>query len=171
MLSAAIAMHPSRVSYWLMAARWESEGDQKGMGGGNEEAARRLCMRALRFLKGTKGEAKVWREWVRLEVAFAERVRGRMAVLGIGKGEEAGVQREKEKEDVEMGGLEGEDGEQVNELEVAEDEDAKRIKEEVEAKVLSGQEAIVDGAIVRVVIDNALSCKLVQGGVALGWRC
>lgn len=93
--------------------------------------------------------------------------------MGIGKGAEnevysRGGVKEKGEEDVEMGGLEGEEDE-VKELEVEEDEEAKRIKAEVEAKVLSGQEAIVDGAIVRVVIDNALSCKLPPECV-LGWR-
>ncbi|BGP18225.1 hypothetical protein JCM10213_007854 [Rhodosporidiobolus nylandii] len=157
-LSSAIAMHPTHTAYWIMASQWESEGDRKGMGGGNTEAARRLCMRALRFLKGKRREGEegdeeaVWREWIRVEVAFVERLRGRMQVLGIGKGKTEEIIRVKPK---------GAEGEEDEEEEVAlpdgeeEDEEAQ-LKKEMDAKVLSGQEAILDGAIVRLVIDNLL---------------
>ncbi|GAA6025783.1 hypothetical protein JCM10207_002520 [Rhodosporidiobolus poonsookiae] len=163
-LSSAIAMHPTHTAYWIMASQWESEGDRKGMGGGNTEAARRLCMRALRFLKGKKragdndekecAEELVWREWIRVEVSFVERLRGRMAVLGLGKGlkeEILGVKPRGEE-----GAEEEEDaGVAVPALEGEEDED-EAMKEQMDQKVLSGQEAILDGAIVRVVIDNLL---------------
>ncbi|GAA6019799.1 hypothetical protein JCM11491_000273 [Sporobolomyces phaffii] len=180
-LSAAISMHPMTTRYWIMASRWESEGDEKGMGGGNAEGARRLCMRALRFLKkGTRGtktleneteeeeedrtrdEQLVWKEWIRLEVAFVEKLKSRQQVLGLGKGK-AGQEvvvrvtgkrdrsgsdeedaEEEEEEAVEVPILEGEDG----------DED--QVAQEVDAKVLSGQEAILDGAIVRAVVENYL---------------
>lgn len=117
-------------------------------------------MRALRFLKGREAdEGLVWKEWIRVECGFAERVRARWAVLGIGKGkggeEEITIVGEK-KMDV--------DGEEENaevELPAVEgDEEEAAIKREVERQALSGQEAIIDGAIVRVVIDNCLSCAL-----------
>lgn len=164
-----------------MASRWESEGDEKGMGGGNTEGARRLCMRALRFLKkgkrktsnsgkseeeeeddqGEEGDEElVWKEWIRLEVAFVEKLKSRQQVLGLGKGkdgeevivrvtgkrEQKGSDDEEEEEDA---------GVKVPTLE-GEDEDQDQAQQEVEQKVLSGQEAILDGAIVRAVIDNFL---------------
>ena len=162
-LSSAIAMHPTHVEYWLMASRWESEGDEKGMGGGNEEAARRLCMRGLRFLKGkTDDEGKIWKEWIRLECAFAERLRARWAVLGIGKlgkGGEEEIVRVGEKNKMDVEGEEEEEA--VIDLPAieGEDEEDSEVKKEVEKQQLSGQEAIIDGAIARVVIDNALACE------------
>ncbi|GAA5878944.1 hypothetical protein JCM8547_003254 [Rhodosporidiobolus lusitaniae] len=162
-LSSAIAMHPTHTAYWIMASQWESEGDRRGMGGGNTEAARRLCMRALRFLKGKRVEGKegdeeaVWKEWIRLEVAFVEKLRGRMQVLGIGKGVQEDIVRVKEKK---VGEDEEEEEEEdagvavpTLEGEAGDDDEAAA---EVDAKVLSGQEAILDGAIVRLVIDNLL---------------
>ncbi|GAA5938610.1 hypothetical protein JCM3775_002172 [Rhodotorula graminis] len=171
-LAAAIAMHPTHTPYWVLASQWESDGDRKGMGGGNTEGARRLCMRALRFLKGRKGarrddgvdgpEELVWREWIRVEVAFVERLRERWQVLGIGKGATEDIVR--------VGGTAaaGEDApsETVDDVlegqadEIAlpgadEDEDAE-LKQEIDEKALSGQEALLDGAIVRLVIDNLL---------------
>ncbi|GAA5956217.1 hypothetical protein JCM3765_005493 [Sporobolomyces pararoseus] len=182
-LSAAISMHPMTTRYWIMASRWESEGDEKGMGGGNTEGARRLCMRALRFLKkgkrktnngkseeeqeeeGEEGDEElVWKEWIRLEVAFVEKLKSRQQVLGLGKGKDGGEvivrvtgKREQKGSDDEEGEEEeGEDaGVEVPTLE-GEDEDQDQAQQEVEQKVLSGQEAILDGAIVRAVIDNFL---------------
>lgn len=149
-----------------MASRWESEGDERGMGGGNTEAARRLCMRALRFLKGrSEDEMLVWKEWVRLECAFAERVKARWAVLGIGKGkggmeEITRVNGKKQILDVDGADEDAEANAEVEvpalEGEAAEDE---AMKQQVEQQALSGQEAIIDGAIVRVVIDNCLRCE------------
>lgn len=156
-------MHPTHTAYWIMASQWESEGDRKGMGGGNTEAARKLCMRALRFLKGkgTKTEGKegeeeaVWREWIRVEVAFVERLRARAKVLGVGSGKTEDIVRVKEKKaDEEEEEAEEDEGVAVPVLEgeVADEE------ETLDPKVLSGQEAILGGAIVRVVIDNLLKC-------------
>ncbi|KAK4045962.1 U3 snoRNP protein [Microbotryomycetes sp. JL201] len=161
-LSSAIAMHPTHVDFWVMASRWESEGDEKGLGGGNTEGARRLCMRALRFLKGDKAkEARVWREWIRLETSFAEKTRARWALLGIGKGKNGAEETKRVKllssndadmdvdEDatVDVPALDGEDKSQKDEA----------MQEAVSVQAKSGQEAIIDGAIVRVVIDSCLN--------------
>ncbi|GAA5918748.1 hypothetical protein JCM6882_007721 [Rhodosporidiobolus microsporus] len=166
-LSSAIAMHPTHTAYWIMASQWESEGDRKGMGGGNTEAARRLCMRALRFLKGKRREGEegeeeaVWKEWIRVEVSFVERLRGRMAVLGLGKGGTEEIIRVKgKKAEGDEGSEEEEDAEAdegvaVPVLEGEEDED-EATAAQMDEKVLSGQEAILDGAIVRLVLDNLL---------------
>lgn len=151
-ISSAIALHPHRVDYWLMASKFESEGDGKGLGGGNTEAARKVCMRGLRFLRGAAGEKEVWREWVRVEVAYVERVRGREAVLGlakkVGETDQMEVDPEADGEDVEMAR-----SSKVDEL-------MEKTEKEVEEKVLLGSEAILDGMIVRLVLDNALECTL-----------
>ncbi|KAK4046400.1 U3 snoRNP protein [Microbotryomycetes sp. JL221] len=177
-LSSAIAMHPTQVEFWIMASRWESEGDEKGLGGGNTEGARKLCMRALRFLKGQQDkEELVWREWIRLETSFAEKTRARWAVLGIGK-DKNGIEQitrvaplanknklngvaddmdvdenpEQESEDaiVDMPAIEddqnGEDAQQQE----------QELQNAVSQKALSGQEAIIEGAIVCVVLDSCL---------------
>ncbi|KDE05313.1 hypothetical protein MVLG_04344 [Microbotryum lychnidis-dioicae p1A1 Lamole] len=180
-LSTAIAMHPTHAPYWLMASRWESEGDERGQGGGNDEAARRLCMRALRFLKGSgQSEHLVWNEWIRVECAFAERLRARWALLGIGKegrnGEEQMVvvggrssKRRKVAEGQTPDGEEvDEDGQELKEEEAAEeielpagedgeDQEDAELKETVQKEAASGQEAIIEGAIVRVVLNNYLT--------------
>ncbi|BGP33859.1 U3 snoRNP protein [Rhodotorula toruloides] len=164
-LSSAIAMHPTHTPYWIMASQWESEGDRKGMGGGNAEAARRLCMRALRFLKGKKGEKEglegpeeaIWREWIRVEVSFVEKLRGRWQVLGLGKGKGG-------KEDIiRVKGASGEadEGDETEEeIQLPTDEDGDhedaQLAEEMMEQAKSGQEALLDGAIVRLVIDNLL---------------
>ncbi|KAL8287363.1 hypothetical protein RQP46_003815 [Phenoliferia psychrophenolica] len=156
-LSSAIAMHPTHVKYWLLASRWESEGDRKGMGGGNTEAARRLCMRALRFLKGADGEEEVWAEWVRVEVVYVERIKKRWEMLGIGKKDDAAVVEQEDKMVVE-----GEESEEVDlsALEQSEGQASAALDQavkEVETTAVSGQEAIRDGAVVRVVLDSCLT--------------
>lgn len=167
-----------------MASRWESEGDEKGMGGGNVEGARRLCMRALRFLKKGKGrgemegeastdassvgdEELVWKEWIRLEVAFIEKLKSRQQVLGLGKGkdgEEVIVRVQgKGREDVTTDEDDQEEEEEaIVEVPVleGEDEDQDQVQQEVDRQALSGQDAILDGAIVRAVIDNFLKSHL-----------
>ncbi|BGP50153.1 U3 snoRNP protein [Rhodotorula kratochvilovae] len=163
-LTAAIAMHPTHTPYWVMASQWESDGDRKGMGGGNTEGARRLCMRALRFLKGRKGarredgvdgpEELIWREWIRVEVAFVERLRERWAVLGIGKGESEEVVRVKGKGDA-AAADEDVDADEIQ-LPGGGDEEDAALKEAIDEKALSGQEALLGGAIVRLVMDNLL---------------
>lgn len=167
-LTAAIAMHPTETRFWIMASQWESDGDHKGMGGGNTEGARRLCMRALRFLKGRNNNERdleaVWREWIRVEVAFVERLRERWQVLGIGKGKNGGeeiVRVDKGK----AAGSEDDDDEADEAVfgadEIAlpgEEAEESQLKEEVDQKALSGQEALLDGAIVRVVLDNLVKC-------------
>lgn len=178
-LTSAIAMHPTETRYWIMASQWESDGDRKGMGGGNTEGARRLCMRALRFLKGRNNaqadQEAVWREWIRVEVAFVERLRERWHVLGIGKGKNGGeeIVRVADKGKQTSGSAEEEEGAEEQDDEVEEeialpgDEvDDSQLKQEVDQKALSGQEALLDGAIVRVVLDNLLkgmfdlSCRI-----------
>lgn len=161
-------MHPTETRFWIMASQWESDGDHKGMGGGNTEGASRLCMRALRFLKGRNNSERdveaVWREWIRVEVGFVERLRERWHVLGIGKGGS---------EEIVRVGRGGEKGKQTSEGEEEDDDpeeeadeialpgaeaDESRLKEEVDEQAVSGQEALLNGAIVRVVLDNLLKC-------------
>ncbi|KAM0790144.1 hypothetical protein ACM66B_005466 [Microbotryomycetes sp. NB124-2] len=164
-LSSAIAMHPTHVDFWLMASRWESEGDEKGMGGGNTEGARRLCMRALRFLNGDKHkEARVWQEWIRLETSFAEKTRARWTLLGIGKGKNG-------TEEIKRVKLLGQPDEDEDDAEMHVDEDAtvelptpdrdeehdQILQQAVTEQAKSGQEAIIDGAIVKVVLDSCLN--------------
>ncbi|GAA6064477.1 hypothetical protein JCM10212_000357 [Sporobolomyces blumeae] len=177
-ISAAIAMHPTHTPYWVMASQWESEGDEKGMGGGNTEGARRLCMRALRFLKkgkkkvvvgedgeeemlGDGDEEAVWKEWIRVEVSFVEKLKSRQQILGLGKGKNGmeAIVRVKGKKAADGESEEEEEGDaevEVPTLEGEEEEAGDEVQEQVAEKVLSGQEAILDGAIVRAVIDNLL---------------
>ncbi|SDA01450.1 BZ3500_MvSof-1268-A1-R1_Chr10-1g02678 [Microbotryum saponariae] len=180
-LSTAIAMHPTHAPYWLMASRWESEGDERGLGGGNDEAARRLCMRALRFLRGSgESEHLVWNEWIRVECAFAERLRARWTLLGIGKegrngkeelvvvGERSSKRRKVAEGQTQDGEEVDEDGQELKEEEAAEeielptgedgeDQEDEELKETVQKEAASGQEAIIEGAIVRVLLDNYLT--------------
>lgn len=143
-------MHPSHAPYWLMASRWESEGDRKGMGGGNTEGARRLCMRALRFLKGAPTEEDVWREWLRVEVVYVERIKKRWELLGIGKKAETD-----ERMDVD------DESEQVD-VDAVPQTGASKVLDDaakaVESPAVTGEAAIRDGAVVRLVLDSCLTC-------------
>lgn len=143
-LSACIALHPTHVRYWVLASRWESEGDRKGMGGGNVEAARRLCMRGLRFLPaGDERALDLWREWIRLEVAYVEKLKSRQEILGLGK--RAAV--------VEAPLAPTEADVQVPLL-------PDELPPPLESPAaLSGADAVLDGAIIRVVLAQCLAGK------------
>ncbi|KAM0751123.1 hypothetical protein T439DRAFT_288471, partial [Meredithblackwellia eburnea MCA 4105] len=163
-LSSAIALHPTISKYWVMASHWESEGDERGLGGGNPEAARRFCMRGLRFLKGGSEEMDVWKEWVRVEVSNAERVRKRWEVLGIGKDGEDFSKFGKKTVDKEDGmdvDEEEEDQEELadDRLEEPENELMDQTAKAVQQPQLSGPDAIKEGAVVRLVLDSCLSCS------------
>jgi hypothetical protein len=152
----------------MMAARWESDG-AKGLGvgrsksvdevggGGNPEAARKLLMRALRF-ESVKSRVEVWVEWVRIEVAYAEMVRRRWEVINErGKvvidggmdvdGEHSRSQPSPGGDDsdsVQVPLLAGESG----------SADGPAVSGATEA-ARSGHDRIMDGEIVKVVLQNA----------------
>lgn len=105
-------------------------------------------MRALRFLKGREhstDEMKLWLEWIRLEVAESEKLRERWNILGIHKVVAPTDEIEIIPEDrIDIPDL-------PNETPI----DDTIINE----PALTGPEAIIDGAIIRVVIDSTLSCS------------
>lgn len=158
-LARAISLHPTNASVWLLAIRFEADGTgpqakEGGIGGGNIDAARKLAMRALRFMKGASDQEgqKIWLEWVSLEVSFVERMRKRWEILGI-----ANVMAGKANMDVD--GAENGGDSQTERLPEAQADVAEvdATEQEVAAARKKGQSAVLDGAIVKAVIENACS--------------
>jgi U3 small nucleolar RNA-associated protein 6 len=142
-LAAAISLHPANPEFWMMAARWEADGNEQGAGGGNVDGARKLLLRALRFNKASE---TIWLEWLRIEVSFAERLRKRWEVLGIGPSA-ASESPKPEGETVVVPSLEGEEnGEQV-------------VAGLPESAGLTGQQSLIEGVLVKLVLDNAFKCS------------
>jgi len=93
-------LHPTNADLWLLAIRFEADGTAAptsaededdasksgGIGGGNIDAARKLVLRALRFMQSESSRldaVEIWKEWVRLEISLVERMRKRWQILGI----------------------------------------------------------------------------------------
>jgi hypothetical protein len=139
-LASAISLHPAIAEFWLLAARWEADGSEQGIGGGNVDGARKLLMRALRFNQTSE---TIWLEWLRIEVAFAERLRERWKVLGIGPSTAVENSRT-EDETVVVPSLDGEENEQQPISELPDSTTG-----------LTGQKSLIDGVLVKLVLDNA----------------
>ena len=145
----AIAALPTSPIYWIKAVNWEAQQ-------GDPSAARKLVMRALRFV-GAKEKA-LWMEWIKLEMRFADNLRKRWEVLGLQndaaiKGKEKAAELAPEAV-VELPLLEGEPTQDVDGL-------LKDAVGDVEAAVVENeQQPIMDGAIVKVVLDNAIAGML-----------
>ena len=159
-LARAISLHPTNASIWLLAIRFEADGTgpqakEGGIGGGNIDAARKLAMRALRFMKGAKDEdgQKIWLEWTRLEISFVERMRKRWEILGIGDAMTGKANMD----------VDGKDGE-VEELPEPESqvEDVDAAEEDVSVAQNQGKNAVLDGAIVKAVLENACAGESIE---------
>ncbi|KAJ3344310.1 U3 snoRNP protein [Gonapodya sp. JEL0774] len=68
----AIQLHPTKPTFWILAASWEFEQNL------NIAAARALLQRALRLNSDSQ---KLWLEYFRLELLYAEKLRERQRVL------------------------------------------------------------------------------------------
>lgn len=165
-LARAISLHPTKADIWLLAIRFEADGTgpnarEGGIGGGNIDAARKLVMRALRFMRAApKEEAlKIWLEWIRLEISFMERMRKRWEILGI-KDAMSGEQNVKTDEmdvDGDAAALPAADADLVSEAK--EVEALAKTAGDVQHSARQGEHAVLKGAIVKVVITNAFACE------------
>lgn len=163
-LARAISLHATKADIWLLAIRFEADGTgpnakEGGIGGGNIDAARKLVMRALRFMNAAPREEalKIWLEWVRLEISFMERMRKRWEILGIND-TMTGEQNLKANEmlvDGETDALPGPEADLMSES--REDSALTKTAGDVQDSVQKGQHAVLAGEIVRVVIQNALA--------------
>ncbi|XP_064604672.1 U3 small nucleolar RNA-associated protein 6 homolog [Liolophura sinensis] len=68
-----LQIHNKKPDLWLLAAKWEFEENV------NSENARSLLQRGLRFNSDSR---KLWLEYYRMELLFAEKMRKRREVLG-----------------------------------------------------------------------------------------
>lgn len=165
-LARAISLHPTKADIWLLAIRFEADGTgpnarEGGIGGGNIDAARKLVMRALRFVRAApKEEAlKIWLEWIRLEISFMERMRKRWEILGI-KDAMSGEQNVKTDEmdvDGDAAVLPAADADLVSEAK--EVEALAKTAGDLQHSARQGEHAVLKGAIGKVVIINALACE------------
>ena len=165
-LARAISLHPTNSAIWLLAIRFEADGTARqaktgeaGIGGGNIDAARKLAMRALRFMKGAKDAdaQRIWEEWIRLEISFVERMRKRWEILGI---QDAMNGKANIALDVASTGddalQEGENNMAMNPVVGGEDGAIlEAAQEDVEVAQQKGKTAVLDGAIVKAVLSNA----------------
>ncbi|GAA96091.1 uncharacterized protein L969DRAFT_48513 [Mixia osmundae IAM 14324] len=129
-LGAAISLHPALPEFWIIAARWEWDGDVHEQGGGNIEAARKLLLRALRF---NKHQVSVWSEWCRIEMAYAEQMRQRWDVLGIDA-------------------LDNAEQSHIDVPDLSTDATQDSIRQEA-----MGQEALVKGELLSLIFDQAFA--------------
>ena len=165
-LARAIGLHPTKADIWLLAIRFEADGTgpqakDGGIGGGNIDAARKLVMRALRFMKAATREdaLKIWLEWVRLEISFMERMRKRWEILGIDD-TMSGEQNMKPDEMEVDGETDALPDPKVDLVTVSkEDSELAKTAGDVQSTAQKGQHAVLSGEIVKVVIQNALACE------------
>lgn len=165
-LARAIGLHPTKADIWLLAIRFEADGTgpqakDGGIGGGNIDPARKLVMRALRFMKAATREdaMKIWLEWVRLEISFMERMRKRWEILGIND-TMSGEQNVKPIEMEVDGETEALSDPKADLLtESKEDSELAKTAGDVQSTAQKGQHAVLSGEIVKVVIQNALACE------------
>lgn len=142
----------------------------RGIGGGNMDAARKLAMRGIRFAKGaTQRDARMlWVEWVRLEISFVERMRKRWEVLGI-KDAMAGKPNLQAEDMMDLDG----NTSSANDTSAAAPPVVQDKVEQADRQVKSAQEskgrnAVLDGVIVKVVLENALDAFPTDGdGVSI----
>lgn len=133
-LTSAIAAQPNDPEFWLVAIRWNERHE-------DASTTRKLIMRSLRFVKQNK---EIWSAWIRLEIAFADKLRKRWGVLGIGqKGKEKAVP------EVETPTLDGHQDEQMQVL-------SEEVDEIVASSEMQEQDAVLNGQLVKLVISNAL---------------
>ncbi|KAH9892817.1 U3 small nucleolar RNA-associated protein 6-domain-containing protein [Cubamyces lactineus] len=141
----ALQLHPNVPALYVLAASHELEHL-------SPSAARALLQRGLRL---NADSVEMWREYVRMELNFVESLRRRWSVLGIdvkGKGKESVKQKSISRnggtdggEESNLGGHHNEDADGMDvdgEEELGEDEAARK--------------QILEGAIVKAVISNAV---------------
>lgn len=68
-----LQVHNKKPELWIVAAKWEFEANN------NPDTARSLIQRGLRFNEMSR---KLWREYYRLELLYAEKMRRRSEMLG-----------------------------------------------------------------------------------------
>lgn len=98
-------------------------------------------MRGLRF---NPADATLWLEWLRIEVGFAERMRARWSTLGL----LATVEEAPKPAD------------EIVQMDTDVQENAMPVEEAIEAENnddVQGRRALVDGALARIVVENAFS--------------
>ena len=130
--ASAVSALPSLPDFWILASQFESVGlsphdDNEKLGGGDWNAARKLCLRGLRF---NRDETSLWLEWIRVECDFALAMRDRQNVL------DGGARKHVEVEEDNVSGEE------------------ENIAVEVPEHAV--REEILDGRLARLAIDNAL---------------
>ncbi|KAH3873448.1 hypothetical protein DPMN_036683 [Dreissena polymorpha] len=76
--SKMLAVHDKKPDLWLSAAKWEFEDNN------NSDNARKLLQRGLRFNPEAR---KLWLEYYRMELLYAEKTRKRRELLELGEDE------------------------------------------------------------------------------------
>jgi U3 small nucleolar RNA-associated protein 6 len=92
----ALQLHPNQPGLYILAASQEVEQF-------SPSAARTHLQRGIRL---NSESVELWREYVKMELGYIERLRRRWEVLGIeGKGEESGEESEEGRREIMGGGI------------------------------------------------------------------
>lgn len=155
-LSAAIAAHPSHSDFWVMAAQFEADGDETGKGGGNVDGARKLLMRGLRFFKNANS-LPLWIEWIRIELNFIQTIEKRREALGLLESQSKSNEpshsiQSEENNNVDQALQTTAD---LQQLPQEPDTAMTPLDRKIDCTELKGQEALLSGALVKVVLQNA----------------
>ncbi|KAA1115276.1 U3 snoRNP protein [Puccinia graminis f. sp. tritici] len=155
-LSAAIAAHPSHSDFWVMAAQFEADGDETGKGGGNVDGARKLLMRGLRFFKDASS-LPLWIEWIRIELNFIQTMEKRREAFGLldSQSKSNDPSHSTPPEESEHADQALQTTADLQQLPDDPDTSMTPINHNVDCTGLKGQEALLSGALVKVVLQNA----------------
>ncbi|KAI9600886.1 hypothetical protein H4Q26_000680 [Puccinia striiformis f. sp. tritici PST-130] len=161
-LSAAIAAHPSHAAFWVMAAQFEADGDETGKGGGNVDGARKLLMRGLRFFKDGNS-LPLWIEWIRIELNFIRVMEKRREAFGLldSQSNSNDPDRSIQPEHIEHVDQALQTTDDLDQLPEEPDTPMTPLDRKIDVTELKGQEALLSGALVRVVLQNA--CQAIPG--------
>lgn len=127
-LTKALQLHPAASGLWSYAAAWEFEHNS------NAAAARTLMQRGLRMCKGSQ---QLWLEYFRMELMYAHKLRARRRILGLDA-------------------LPGSTAATQSDIDSASAAQADMEEEEDEVSGEAAIQAVLTGAIAKVVYKSAI---------------
>ncbi|POW11614.1 hypothetical protein PSTT_05101 [Puccinia striiformis] len=158
-LSAAIAAHPSHAAFWHNSKPMVMK---LGKGGGNVDGARKLLMRGLRFFKDGNS-LPLWIEWIRIELNFIRVMEKRREAFGLldSQSNSNDPDRSIQPEHIEHVDQALQTTDDLDQLPEEPDTPMTPLDRKIDVTELKGQEALLSGALVRVVLQNA--CQAIPG--------
>ncbi|KAI9628307.1 hypothetical protein H4Q26_018108 [Puccinia striiformis f. sp. tritici PST-130] len=143
-------------------SQFEADGDETGKGGGNVDGARKLLMRGLRFFKDGNS-LPLWIEWIRIELNFIRVMEKRREAFGLldSQSNSNDPDRSIQPEQIEHVDQALQTTDDLDQLPEEPDTPMTPLDRKIDVTELKGQEALLSGALVRVVLQNA--CQAIPG--------